>query len=358
MLDLFRRLGFVPRRCTWEITLACNLRCGHCGSRAGEARPDELTTDEAFVVIDDLVALGCRDVTLAGGEPTLRADWPRLVERLAKQGVKVALISNGLTWSAEHTQTAKAAGIHRLAFSLDGLERTHDCVRKAASGHRKVLQAMDLCVAAQIPVVAVTHITRRSLPELESLHALLGEHRVTTWQVQLGVPSGNLTEERAMVLGPDEIADLLPRLVALRKSNRPPRVVAADNVGYFGDLEEELRDSQARIKFWVGCRAGLEVMGIESNGDVKGCLSLPSGLNGRDDFVEGNLRKQRLHEIWNNPDAFAYNRRFRVEDLQGRCAGCEFGEVCRGGCTFSSVAHAGHPHDYPHCYYRLTAPAE
>jgi len=233
----------------------------------------------------------------------LRADWPLLVERLAKQGVKVALISNGLTWSAELTQTAKAAGIHRVAFSLDGLERTHDCVRKAESGHRKVLQAMDLCVAAAIPVVAVTHITRRSLPELESLHVLLGEHRVTTWQVQLGVPSGNLAEERAMVLGPEEIADLLPRLVSLQKTHRPPRVVAADNVGYFGDLEEDLRDSQARIKSWVGCRAGLEVMCIESNGDVKGCLSLPSGLNGRHDFVEGNLRKQRLHDIWNNPDA-------------------------------------------------------
>jgi radical SAM protein with 4Fe4S-binding SPASM domain len=204
-------------------------------------------------------------------------------------------------------------------------------------------------------VVAVTHITRRSLSELESLHALLGEHGVSAWQVQLGVPLGNMAEDRAMVLGPEDVKALLPRLVALRKTGRPPRVVPADNVGYFGDLEEDLRDSRARIKFWVGCRAGLEVMGIESNGDVKGCLSLPSGLNGRHDFVEGNLRKQRLSEIWNNPDAFAYNRKFRADDLRGACAGCEFGEVCRGGCTFSSVAHAGHPHDYPHCYHKLTS---
>jgi radical SAM protein with 4Fe4S-binding SPASM domain len=357
MLELFKRLGFVPRRCTWEITLECNLRCGHCGSRAGEARPDELTTDEAFVVIDDLVALGCRDVTLAGGEPTLRADWPLLVERLARQGVKVALISNGLTWSAELTDKAKAAGIHRMGFSLDGLERTHTCVRKAEDGHRKVLDAMDLCVAAQIRVVAVTHITKRSLPELEAIHALLAHHGVSTWQIQLGAPLGNMAEDRSMVLGPEDIVSLLPRVVSLRKTGRAPRVVAADNVGYFGDIEEELRDSRAQIRFWVGCRAGLEVMGIESNGDVKGCLSLPSGLNGRCDFVEGNLRKQRLSAIWNNPNAFSYNRKFRIDDLRGACAGCEFGEVCRGGCTFTSIAHSGHPHDYPHCYYRITSPA-
>ncbi len=57
--------------------------------------------------------------------------------------------------------------------------------------------------------------------------------------------------------------------------------------------------------------------------------------------------------VWNNPDAFAYNRKFRVQDLKGSCAGCEFGDVCRGGCTWTSVAHAGHPHEFPHCYYKV-----
>ena len=51
---IFRRMGFVPLRCTWEITLACNLRCGHCWSRAGKARHDELDGDETKVLIDDL----------------------------------------------------------------------------------------------------------------------------------------------------------------------------------------------------------------------------------------------------------------------------------------------------------------
>lgn len=355
MLALFRRLGFVPVRCTWEVTLACNLRCGHCGSRAGQARPDELDGEEAKVLIDDLASLGCREVSLAGGEPTLRPDWDQLVARLAGHGVWVAMISNGMTWSPEHTRRAKAAGISCVAFSMDGLERTHDCVRKAQNGHRKVLQAIDECVQAGIPTSAITHITQRSLPELEELHALLGQHGVRLWQVQLGVPMGNMAEDRLSLLGPSHIAELLPRLVALRKTGRRPRVAAADNLGYYGDVEADLRDPGSRIDFWVGCRAGLEVLGIESHGDVKGCLSLPSGLNGRTDFVEGNLRQRRLPEIWNDPNAFAYNRKFRVEDLKGQCAGCEFGEVCRGGCTWTSVAHHGHPHEYPHCYCKIVS---
>ena len=357
MLDVFRRLGFAPRRCTWEITLACNLRCGHCGSRAGQARPDELTTEEAFQLIDDLADLGCGHVSLAGGEPTLREDWDKLVARLVSRGVKASMISNGLTWSDDLTRRARAAGIHRMGFSLDGLERTHDCVRKAQDGHRRVLQAIDSCVAAGIHIVAVTHITRRSLPELEAIHALLASHGVATWQVQIGVPMGNMAEDQENVLRPEDVGQLVPRLVSLRRQGRAPLVVAADNVGYFGDAEEELREPGRRVNFWVGCRAGIDVLGIESHGDVKGCLSLPSGLNGRQDFVEGNLRRKPLPEIWQSPDAFAYNCKFRVEDLRGACAGCEFGEICRGGCTWTSVAHSGHPHDFPHCYYRVANPA-
>jgi MoaA/NifB/PqqE/SkfB family radical SAM enzyme len=38
----------------WELTLRCDLACDHCGSRAGKARPDELSTDEALDVVRQL----------------------------------------------------------------------------------------------------------------------------------------------------------------------------------------------------------------------------------------------------------------------------------------------------------------
>ncbi len=352
MLALLSRLGYVPRRCTWEITLACNLRCGHCGSRAGAARPDELTTEEAFRVVDELAALGCQHVTLAGGEPTLRADWPRLITRLRERGVDCSLISNGLTWDRAQARRAREAGVHRLGFSLDGLERTHNCVRRTGEGYERVLAAIDASVAEGISVVAVTHVTRRSLPELESLHALLGSHGVETWQVQLGVPTGNLAEDREVVLDGDDVLALIPRLAALRRAGARPEVAAADNIGYYGEHEETLRNPGGRIPFWVGCRAGLEVLGLESHGDVKGCLSLPSRLNGRSDFIEGNVRQRSLVDIWRDPQAFAYNRRFSVEQLAGACRSCEWGEICRGGCTWTSSAH-GDPHAFPLCYHHL-----
>jgi radical SAM protein with 4Fe4S-binding SPASM domain len=239
-----------------------------------------------------------------------------------------------------------------VGFSLDGLERTHDCVRKARQSYRKVLEAVDATVRVGLPVVAVTHITHRNLDEIEELHGRLHRHGVFIWQVQLGVPMGNMAGEREALLDHADVVQLIPRLAALNRAGRAPRVVSADNVGYFSDFEAELRRPGSEIDFWLGCRAGIDVVGIESHGDVKGCLSLPSELNGRRDFIEGNLRQRSLAAMWNDPDGFAYNRKFHPDQLQGSCRGCEYGEICRGGCTWTAVCNTGRPHDFPACYHR------
>ena len=70
--------GHVPVHVVWEVTLACNLKCHHCGSRAGKARPDELSPDEALEVVAALAALGTREITLIGGEAFMRRDWLRI----------------------------------------------------------------------------------------------------------------------------------------------------------------------------------------------------------------------------------------------------------------------------------------
>src|ERR1700756_3477047 len=77
----------VPVHAIWELTLACNLSCKHCGSRAGKARPDELTTAEALGVVSQLADLGTRQLTLIGGEAYLRHDWLDIVAYAVSRGL-------------------------------------------------------------------------------------------------------------------------------------------------------------------------------------------------------------------------------------------------------------------------------
>ena len=84
-----------PSYCVWELTLACNLRCGHCGSRAGKPRPDELSTSECLGVVKSLAELGCEVITLSGGEPTLRPDWYAIASSIREHGMIPNMVSNG-----------------------------------------------------------------------------------------------------------------------------------------------------------------------------------------------------------------------------------------------------------------------
>jgi radical SAM protein with 4Fe4S-binding SPASM domain len=70
-------------------------------------------------------------------------------------------------------------------------------------------------------------------------------------------------------------------------------------------------------------------------------------------FVEGNVRTKSLTDIWNNPDGFAYNRKFTRQTATGECRECRYLPVCRGGCTTTSVSASGDRANNPYCIYRM-----
>ena len=352
MIKLLEKYGFFPYVAVWELTLQCNLNCRHCGSRAGKARPDELTLAESLQLCRDLAALKCRRLTLGGGEPTLRRDWPLIAETLVDLGVKVGMITNGLAWSDDLSRTAKTVGLETVAFSVDGLEETHDYIRRSKGHFVKLMRAIESCQRAGLAVGVVTAINKKNLPELEELRQALARHGVTRWQVQLGTPTGNLADHLEMVLEPQTMLSLVPMIAGWCRDSKMPKVYPGHDVGYFGEPEEHLRDPKAPIPYWTGCSAGCHVIGIESNGNIKGCLSLPSAKNGVDAFVEGNIRETPLREIWKRKGAFAYNRSFSLDDLGGFCKTCDYAEICRAGCTWMSFSQAGSVRDNPYCYWR------
>jgi MoaA/NifB/PqqE/SkfB family radical SAM enzyme len=71
----------------WELTLKCDLACGHCGSRAGKPRDRELETAEALDLVEQLADMGAREVTLIGGEAYLRDDWHLIARAIAYSGL-------------------------------------------------------------------------------------------------------------------------------------------------------------------------------------------------------------------------------------------------------------------------------
>jgi radical SAM protein with 4Fe4S-binding SPASM domain len=352
MIKLLKKFGYVPRLCVWELTLQCNLNCRHCGSRAGKGRDDELTTPEALKLANDLADLGCKNLTLGGGEPLLRRDWPLIATTLIDRGVKTNMVTNGRAWNKETTKTARTVGLESVAFSVDGLEETHTYVRRVEGHWRHVFDCIDDCKAHGVIPSVITTVHRRNLHELDALREVLAQHGVERWQVQLGNPTGNMADHRDLCIEPEDVLVMVPKIAQLCRDKSRPKVYPGHNVGYYGDAEEDLRDTGGAIPFWIGCTAGISVIGIESNGNIKGCLSLPSAMNHEDRFVEGNIRQRSLRDIWTDPNAFAYNRKFTVDQLEGFCRACDYAEICRGGCSWTAFAYTTSRYDNPYCYYR------
>ena len=319
----------------WELTLRCNLHCVHCGSRAGRARPNELTLAECLVVADELCTLGCRELTFIGGEVFLFKGWDVLSRRLADRGVLVNVVSNGYRIRDIEIAQIKSAGLVNVGISIDGMEATHNRIRGRADAFARVRQSLDLLRDAGIRVGAVTSLMRANCRDLEELYAFLRDRGVQVWQLQLVSAMGNMTGRNDLLVGRRQVARLTE---FIREKNKERRmlVLAADSIGYFDDNEAYIRGNDSPFCCWSGCKAGIASVFIDSVGNVKGCGALYA-----DEFIEGNVRDRSLTDIWNAENAFAYNRRFTTEMLEGRCRNCDVGDVCQGGCRSSNYFATG-----------------
>src|ERR1700684_4554575 len=110
---------YVPAHVVWEITLACDLKCLHCGSRAGHKRKAELSTQECRDVVDSLAQLGTREVSLIGGEAYLRKDWTDIVRAIRSHGMYCAVQTGGRNLTPPRLRDAVHAGLNRVGVSLD-----------------------------------------------------------------------------------------------------------------------------------------------------------------------------------------------------------------------------------------------
>jgi sulfatase maturation enzyme AslB (radical SAM superfamily) len=121
-----------PRLAVWELTLRCNLACHHCGSRAGKAREDELTTEECLVLVDELAALSVQEVSLIGGEAHLHPGFLEVLRALKAHGIEVGMTTGGRGIDPVLAHAAAEAGLDSVSISVDGLEASHDALRALA----------------------------------------------------------------------------------------------------------------------------------------------------------------------------------------------------------------------------------
>jgi len=335
--------------------MKCDQTCHHCGSRAGEARERELTTAELLEVAEAVIRLRAREVTVIGGEAYLRPDLHEIVSALARGGVRVTMQTGGRSFDRAMADGLRKAGMSGVGFSIDGPARVHDKLRGNLGSHHAAIRAMDAARESGLVVSANTQINRLNAHLLRETAAELRAHGAQVWQVQLTGPMGRAADHPDWILEPYRVVEVIDTLAAIQleaMSERraiPFNVFANNNVGYFGPHEQLLRSRPLGTEtHWAGCGAGIFVMGIESDGTVKACPTLPT-----EPYAGGNVRTMGLDEIWAHSEKIRFARDRTVDELWGFCRKCYYAEICRGRCSWTAHTTLGRRGNNPFCYHRV-----
>lgn len=345
----------------WEITLKCNLACSHCGSRAGNARSKELSTDEALDLVQQMAEVGIKEVTLIGGEAFLRPDWLQIAQGINQAGMRCTMTTGGYGISLEMAQKMKDAGIVTVSVSVDGLAETHDKLRGRKGSWDFAFKTMNHLKTVGIPFGCNTQINRLSAPEFPLIYEHIRDAGAKAWQIQLTVPMGNAADNAEILLQPLELLDIYPMLarVARRAQKEGVQIQPGNNIGYYGPFERLLRGrgKDNEWAFWQGCAAGLSTLGIEADGAIKGCPSLPTAA-----YTGGNIRDKSLREIVEQTAELRFNLNAGTPEgtkhLWGFCKTCEFAELCRGGCSWTAHVFFNRRGNNPYCHHRAIEQAK
>ena len=322
-----------PRLISWNLTRVCNLACGHCYLDAVQRRreaPDELTTEEALRIVEEIAQLAPGAMlVLTGGEPLLRRDLEALVAAAAARDLMPVIGTNGTLLDARRAAALRSAGAVGVGISLDSITPAfHDRLRGQDGAWGKAVAGMRAAREAGLAVQVQTTLFRENLDGIEALADFAEEIGALALNLFFLVCTGRGVTQTD--LAGEEYEAALMRITSLQKQ-RDKLMIRARCAPYVRRmLGLHAGDEAIGYASWSSaCLAGRSYFRITPEGKVTACPYIPQAA--------GDLRAQPLAEIWQTAGDF---RRLREELPQGKCGGCDYRVSC-GGCRARALAASG-----------------
>jgi MoaA/NifB/PqqE/SkfB family radical SAM enzyme len=275
---------------TIYVTQRCNLRCTYCSSPLRDTA--ELSTAQWLGIFDELAELGCRRLTILGGEPLLRRDLAELIERAHARGMRCVVTSNGLLVPR---RIEALRGVDTLVLSLDAPGPANDAVR-GAGVFAAVEAALDAARGHGLRVKLNAVVSAVTAPHLDELLAFCARHDLylTINIMRSGAP--DLWKDAEQIKDDDAaIAALCDRLAAAARRN--PRVLFSPHTYRYAatwrdfgrDRFEagELDPDDPRRRHGPTCHAGRAYVSIDADGTVYPCTLTFNRIRGGNAATDG-----------------------------------------------------------------------
>lgn len=317
-----------------ELTYRCPLRCPYCSNPLDfNERRDELSSEDWLRVLSEAAELGALQVNFSGGEPLLRADLERLVQRAVELDLYTSLITSGVPLERERLRALKDLGLNAVQLSLQDPREANSNRLAGMVCHAHKLEVARWIKELGFPLTLNVVLHRENLDQVGEIIALaerLGADRLELANTQyLGWALVNRDA-------------LLPSQAELERARAIARAEKARLAGKM-ELLFVLPDYYSdRPKACMG-GWGQRYLLVTPQGQALPC-HLAHTLPG---LVFENVRERSLGEIWSSSPAF---QAFRGDDwMPEPCRSCERKTQDFGGCRCQAFALTGDA--------RLTDPA-
>lgn len=310
----------------------CNLHCKGCYSYISDRNlKKELTTEQLFLIFQQLTEEGFLKIVISGGEPLLRNDLPEICEQAKSFGVKrLSVISNGTM--PYDTYDRLIPNIDSLAISVDGYNQDISFIRDPGIMH-SVFRIIKY-VKDKIPTSLIVTLHKKNVDAMRKYVDLANELGVTMSFSILSVDPNEL-DLSEFLFDESDFVEIGKTLMALPKE--------------MSIMDTTTTNSGPHC--WVGCEFGKQIISVGSNGNIYPCHMLMN-----ETCIMGNVLKKTLGEILKTPvfDSSSVNA-INV----GECRECQFRFVCGGGCPARSfLKYRDFSHTDPYCtatrtYYNL-----
>lgn len=339
-----------PFTIAWELTRACAYACRHCRADAQHRRdPRELGTAEALALVDQLAGFGNHPIlVLTGGDPLMRRDIFRIARHATSRGLRVALTPTATALvTRPRMACAREAGVRRVAFSIDASDPAlHDRFRGFRGSFARTITGMANAAEEDLPLQVNTTVCKENADQLEALASTLAGWGIVQWSVFFLVPTGRGAGLQMLdAAGHERVLGWLHELSReapfdIKATAAPQyRRIALQRSGAIPGAGYNFGDGLGRPP--KGVNDGRGFMFISHRGEV-----MPSGFL---PLAAGSVRERDPVEIYRESPLFRALR--DPESLKGKCARCEFREVC-GGSRARAYAVSGDPFaSDPSCPY-------
>ncbi|MGB8580083.1 MAG: radical SAM protein [Candidatus Sulfotelmatobacter sp.] len=302
-----------PTQVSIEVTRRCPLECQHCYNNLPmgdqSARSREMTTEEHFKMLDELVEMGCFWLLYTGGEIFARKDFLEIYTYAKKKGFLITLFTNGTMITEKIADYLVEWPPFAIEITLYGRTREiYEALTMIPGSYDRCLRGIKLLRERGLPLKLKTVATSINKHEVVSMRQFAEEELGVEFKIdgQINPRIDCSQSPLAVRLTPEEVVAL---------DLHSPKGISEYRRLAKHDLEKPPNLTQIDTQYF--CGGGMESFAVNAYGEMGICI-----LSQQETF---DVRQDGLRKSW---DDSLYSLRMRKRTRLTKCIECRIQSLC------------------------------